>query len=81
MAYHSTKSFEPVQNFSPINNVDPAQKTQNNPLRFKTITPSDIQTKKSLGFCFRCDVKCTPGHVCKNRMLNFMLVDDEVGGG
>lgn len=28
--------------------------------------------------CFRCDEKYTLGHKCKNRMLNFMLVDEEL---
>ncbi|CAA2976826.1 Hypothetical predicted protein [Olea europaea subsp. europaea] len=60
--------------------TEPNLKSPINPLKFKPIIPSDIQTKRELGLCFKCDEKYTRGHICKNKMLNFLLVDEEVEG-
>lgn len=56
--------------------LNQAKKTQ--PLKFKIITPTNIQTKRSLGLCFKCDEKHTLGHICKNKMWNLMLINEEV---
>lgn len=52
-------------------------KNPSNPLKFKVITPSDFQAKREFGLCYKCDEKYIRGHVCKNGMLNFTLVDEE----
>lgn len=46
-------------------------------MKLKTINYTDIQTRRSLGLCFRCDEKYTPRHIYKNKMFNFMLIDEE----
>ncbi|KAL2506515.1 Uncharacterized protein Adt_22136 [Abeliophyllum distichum] len=51
------------------------RKTQ--PFLYKTITPTDIRTKKCLRLYFRCDGKYTLGHIYKNMMLKYMVVDEE----
>ncbi|PKU71793.1 hypothetical protein MA16_Dca008322 [Dendrobium catenatum] len=44
-----------------------------------------MQEKRAKGLCFRCDEKYMPGHRCKDRTLQVLLVcedeeDEEVGG-
>lgn len=81
--YQRPKSFTPNKwnPYSPkppneIKTKDPWPKT-NKPLNsYKTITPTDFQTKRNLGLWYKCDEKYTVGYVCKNRALNFILVDE-----
>lgn len=40
------------------------------------MTPTDFQTKRNLGLCYKCD-EYTIGHVCKNKSPNFILADEE----
>ncbi|KAI0519064.1 hypothetical protein KFK09_006504 [Dendrobium nobile] len=44
-----------------------------------------MQEKRTKGLCFRCDEKYMPGHKCKDRTLQVLLVcedkEDEEGGG
>lgn len=63
--------------YLPTTTHESSQKNQTHPLNIKTITPTDIQTKRSLGLCFRWDEKYTPRDICKNTMLNFMLIYEE----
>lgn len=35
------------------------------PLKFKAITPSNFQTKRKPGLCYKCDEKYTRDHMCK----------------
>lgn len=71
------KAIKNTPKYLPDTSNDQGQKTQIHPLKFKTIIPTDIQTKKSLWLRFRYDEKYTTGQVCKNTMLYFMLVDDK----
>lgn len=60
---------------------EPWPKASKTAYNHKTITPTDFQTKRNLGICNKCDEKYTTGHVCKNRSINFILVDKKEDDG
>ena len=44
---------------------------------FKKLTKSEIWSKRAKGLCFHCDEKFSPGHRCKDRKLQVLIVCDE----
>ena len=56
---------------------------------YKRLTHAKLQAKIEKGLCFRCDAKFSPGHKCKNKRLQVLLVQGnfteeeiaELGGG
>ncbi|KAI0493558.1 hypothetical protein KFK09_023677 [Dendrobium nobile] len=46
---------------------------------FKKLTETELQEKRAKGLCFRCDERYTPGHRCKDRTLQVLIVCDEEG--
>lgn len=77
-SHPSPSPNEPPTKPTPYSELNP--KKSSSPLKFKDITPFDFQTKKELGLCYKYDEKYSRGHVCKNKILNFILVDKEVEG-
>ncbi|XP_022881659.1 uncharacterized protein LOC111398794 [Olea europaea var. sylvestris] len=58
------------------------QEKRGNPLAnttmgFRKLSRAEIQTKKEKGLCFRCDEKFQPGHKCRNKEFQVLLVDEE----
>ncbi|XP_024030288.1 uncharacterized protein LOC112094195 [Morus notabilis] len=48
---------------------------------FRRLTFDEVQQRKARGLCFRCDEKYSPGHRCKSRTLQvLMLADDDSEG-
>ncbi|KAI0497361.1 hypothetical protein KFK09_020584 [Dendrobium nobile] len=53
--------------------------------QFKRLTEKEVHEKRAKGLCFRCDEKYMPGHKCRDRTLQVLLVcdneeDEEEGG-
>ncbi|KAJ9562283.1 hypothetical protein OSB04_007443 [Centaurea solstitialis] len=44
---------------------------------FRRLTDQEVQQKRTLGLCYRCDEKYSPGHRCKKRELSVLLVQSE----
>ncbi|KAJ1397185.1 Retrotransposon gag domain [Sesbania bispinosa] len=44
---------------------------------FKNLTDAEFQEKSRKGLCFRCDEKFGPGHVCKNKQLQVLILEEE----
>lgn len=44
---------------------------------FKKLTEEEYQRRQEKGICFRCDEKFTPGHRCKNKQLNVLILSEE----
>ncbi|KAJ1379359.1 Retrotransposon gag domain [Sesbania bispinosa] len=44
---------------------------------FKKLTDAEFQEKSRKGLCFRCDEKFGPGHVCKNKQLHVLILNEE----
>lgn len=49
---------------------------------FKRLSEAEMQEKLRKGECFKCDEKFGPNHVCKNKQLRVMLLeeDEEIEG-
>ncbi|KAJ1375248.1 Aspartic peptidase domain superfamily [Sesbania bispinosa] len=43
---------------------------------FKMLSNEELQEKYKKGLCFRCDEKCGPDHVCKNKQFCMLLLDE-----
>ncbi|XP_024018362.1 uncharacterized protein LOC112090683 [Morus notabilis] len=43
---------------------------------FKRMTDEEYQRRRAKGLCYRCDEKFSPGHRCKNRQLQVLLVSE-----
>lgn len=41
------------------------------------LTEEEIQHRWSKGLCFKCDEKFGPGHRCKNKQLQVLILADE----
>ncbi|KAL5572824.1 hypothetical protein UlMin_022421 [Ulmus minor] len=41
---------------------------------FRRLSDFKLQQRRSKGLCYRCDEKFSPGHKCKNRQLQILLV-------
>ncbi|KAJ9555024.1 hypothetical protein OSB04_009638 [Centaurea solstitialis] len=48
---------------------------------YRRLTDQEVQQKRTLGLCYRCDEKYSPGHRCKKKELSILLVqaDDTEG--
>ncbi|KAJ1404447.1 Retrotransposon gag domain [Sesbania bispinosa] len=44
---------------------------------FKKLTDAEFQEKSRKGLCFRCDEKFGPRHVCKNKQLQVLILEEE----
>lgn len=44
---------------------------------FRRLADDEIQRRRAKGLCYRCDEKYGPGHRCKNRQLQVLLVSEE----
>ncbi|KAL5582270.1 hypothetical protein UlMin_014712 [Ulmus minor] len=44
---------------------------------FRRLSESEYQQKRAKGLCFRCDEKFSPGHRCKNRQLQVLLLSED----
>ena len=40
---------------------------------------AEIQQRREKGLCYRCDEKYSPGHRCKRRELNILVLQEEEG--
>lgn len=48
-------------------------------LSFKWLSKAKLQPKKEKGLCFHCDEKYTVEHICKNKELQVLIIQDEEG--
>ncbi|KAJ9559068.1 hypothetical protein OSB04_013682 [Centaurea solstitialis] len=44
---------------------------------FRRLSEQEVQHRRALGLCYRCDEKFSPGHKCKKKELNVILVQEE----
>lgn len=44
---------------------------------FKKLSDSELQARREKGLCFKCDEKFSPGHRCKNKTLQLLVVTDD----
>lgn len=44
---------------------------------FKKLVDVELKAKIKKVLCFRCDAKISPGHRCKDKQLQVLLVHDE----
>ncbi|KAJ9544173.1 hypothetical protein OSB04_023880 [Centaurea solstitialis] len=44
---------------------------------FRRLTDHEVQQKRALGLCYRCDEKYGPGHRCKKKEMSVLLVQAE----
>ncbi|KAH9605981.1 hypothetical protein KSS87_012166 [Heliosperma pusillum] len=82
----------PTSNFQNNSNTrfsQPFQRTSQGlsnqkPSNFKKLTPAEMDEKRMKNLCFQCDEPYVPGHKCKGRLYNMVLVpmdsEDEEGG-
>nr|KYP52090.1 Retrotransposable element Tf2 [Cajanus cajan] len=47
-------------------------------LNWKNMTDAEYQERRRKGICFRCEEKYSPGHVCKNKQIRIMLLEEGV---
>lgn len=47
---------------------------------FKILTHAEKQDRREKGLCFRCDGKFGPGHVCANKQLQLLVLEEEDKG-
>ncbi|KAJ9561372.1 hypothetical protein OSB04_006532 [Centaurea solstitialis] len=59
---------------SSVNSSSPVGKTR---AEFRRLLEEEVQQRRALGLCYCCDEKYTPGHKCKKKELNVLLVQDE----
>ncbi|XP_028552383.1 uncharacterized protein LOC114580110 [Dendrobium catenatum] len=46
---------------------------------FRRLTEAELKDKRAKGLCYRCDEKFGPGHRCKDKLLQVLLVEDPEG--
>ncbi|KAI0524824.1 hypothetical protein KFK09_004212 [Dendrobium nobile] len=86
-SYKMTTAVLPSKGVAPGGQKEaPKEKTGGgNGGQFKRLTEKEMQDKRAKGLCFRCDEKYMPGHRCKDRSLQVLLVcedeEDEERGG
>ncbi|KAJ9536215.1 hypothetical protein OSB04_un000601 [Centaurea solstitialis] len=59
---------------SSTNSSSPVGKTG---VEFRRLLEEEVQQRRAMGLCYRCDEKYAPGHKCKKKELNVLLVQDE----
>ena len=47
------------------------------PENTRRLSDKEFQDRKKRGLCFRCDEKWRIGHICKNKGLSVLIVNDE----
>ena len=47
------------------------------PENTRRLSDKEFQDRKKKGLCFRCDEKWRIGHICKNKGLSVLIVNDE----
>ncbi|XP_024024262.1 uncharacterized protein LOC112092399 [Morus notabilis] len=45
--------------------------------KFCRLSDEEVQQRRAKGLCFRCDERFSPGHRCKNRQLQVLLVAED----
>lgn len=45
---------------------------------FRRLTDAEMQERSKKGLCFRCDEKFSPGHVCSNKQLQVLLLEEDI---
>ncbi|XP_024963751.1 uncharacterized protein LOC112504018 [Cynara cardunculus var. scolymus] len=45
---------------------------------FRRLSDQEVQQRRVLGLCYRCDEKYAPGHKCKKKEMSVLLVQDDV---
>lgn len=63
---------------SPV--VAPASSAASNFHR-KRMSDAEINRRRELSLCFKCEEKFGPNHKCKNRQLRLIMLEDEEGDG
>ncbi|KAJ9540003.1 hypothetical protein OSB04_026509 [Centaurea solstitialis] len=48
---------------------------------YRRLTDQEVQQKRTLGLCYRCDEKYSPGHRCKKKELSVLLVQNDENEG
>ena len=43
---------------------------------FRSLTDAEVLDKRAKGLCFRCDEKFGPGHICPNKQLQVLLLEE-----
>lgn len=43
---------------------------------FKKITPAELQSRREKGLFFKCGDKYSCDHICPNKQLNYIVVDE-----
>lgn len=46
---------------------------------FHRLIEAEIKAKRAKGLCYRCDDKFSPGHRCKNKELQVLILQDDEG--
>lgn len=49
----------------------------NSVAEYKKLSDQEVQQRRALGLCYRCDEKFSPGNRCKKKELNVLLVQEE----
>ena len=44
----------------------------------KHLSNEEYREKRLKGLCFFCEERFTPEHVCKNKNLRFMIIEEEL---
>ncbi|XP_028796878.1 uncharacterized protein LOC114752313 [Neltuma alba] len=47
----------------------------------KKLTDAEIERRRELGLCFKCDEKFRPGHRCKKKQLQVLILAEEADNG
>ncbi|KAI3714972.1 hypothetical protein L6452_21935 [Arctium lappa] len=44
---------------------------------FRKLSDQEVQQRRALGLCYRCDEKYAPGHKCSKKEINVLLIQEE----
>ncbi|XP_074297152.1 uncharacterized protein LOC141627838 [Silene latifolia] len=83
---HNSNNHRPpssnYQNSGHTRFTQPWQKQNHAPNKpnstFKRLSPAEIEDKRKKNLCFQCDEPYTPGHTCKGKLYNIVLVPVEL---